>query len=64
MKKKFDCVQMKHRIQIEQMKRMKGLTAAEEAEVMRKAILKNPILAQLWRQSKRVRSQADLLENK
>jgi hypothetical protein len=57
MKKTFDCVEMKHQIQAEQLKRLKGLTNAEQIQLMRREILKDPILARIWKQSKRVRQQ-------
>ena len=57
MKKKFDCVKMKHDIQAEQLKRLKGLTHAEQIELMHREILRDPVLARIWQQSKRVRQQ-------
>jgi hypothetical protein len=57
MKKKFDCVEMKRRIQAKHLVLFKGKSAAEEADIMRERILKDPVLARIWKQSKRVRQQ-------
>jgi hypothetical protein len=57
MKKKFDCVEMKRRIQAKHLALFKGLSASEEAGIMQERILKDPVLARIWHQSKRVRQQ-------
>jgi hypothetical protein len=43
-KKTFDCVAMKHKIQERQMLRLKGLSPEEESQLIQTAISKNPVL--------------------
>lgn len=47
-KKTFDCVAMKHEIQVRQRKRLKGLSPAEESRFIQTEILKDADLARIW----------------
>jgi hypothetical protein len=53
MKKDFDCVEMKNRIQAQLLDAFKGLTPEEERELRRKMIAEDPILSHLLSMKKR-----------
>ena len=52
MKKTFDCVEMKSRIQRELQAEYEGLSLEDRNALMEKRILKNPVLAPLYLRSK------------
>jgi hypothetical protein len=56
MKKKFDAVEMKRKIQEKLMKQMEGLSPAEEARLTEEAILKNPHTKRIWQLSHKRKS--------
>lgn len=63
MKKAFDCVEMKRKIQEDQIKRLQGLSAEEELRLMRETILQDPLLAKIWNTSRRTRNRTQEFEN-
>jgi len=54
MKKKFDCVQMKHEIQKKIGKERRGLSLAEQRRRSEARIAADPILGPIWREARRV----------
>ncbi|MBI3392951.1 MAG: hypothetical protein HY039_07165 [Nitrospirae bacterium] len=48
MKKAFDCVLMKHKIQARQRACLKGFSAVEESRFIQASILKDDALARIW----------------
>ena len=52
-KKTFDAVEMKHKIQERQRKRLKGLSPIEESRLIRDEILKDADLTRIWKMAKR-----------
>ena len=60
MKKKFDCVQMKHDIQRELMKETEGMSFEKRNAYSVKNILANPILAEVWRKARHINVNKEL----
>ena len=54
-RKKFDCVRMKNEIQAKIERECKGLSDKERFQKAVKTILKNPILARIWKNAKRTK---------
>ena len=51
--KEFDCVRMKHEIQQEILREMRGLSPEEQRRRTEELILADPILGRLWRKARR-----------
>jgi hypothetical protein len=58
MKKDFDCVEMKNRIQEQIIKEMEGLSLEERRARRQAAILSDPVLEQVWKTARRIQSPA------
>jgi hypothetical protein len=57
-RKKFDCVRMKDDIQAKIERECKGLSNEERSKRAVEAILKNPILAKIWNNARRVKTKS------
>jgi hypothetical protein len=64
MKKSFDCVEMKRKIQVKNRKMLEGLSPQELTQVVRDKIMQDPLLANIWKNSRRIRSQESLPNSK
>ncbi len=62
MKKKFDCVQMKHEIQQRLLAEMTGLSPEEQRRLTEERIESDPILARLWKRARPVPYPSEMRE--
>jgi hypothetical protein len=55
--KKFDCVEMKHKIQQKILEETEGLSDEERRRRTTDSILSDPVLGPFWRNARRMRSE-------
>ena len=55
MKKEFDCVALKNRIQKKQLKLLQNLTAEETHRLAQLALQRDPMLARVWKTARKLK---------